>query len=166
MQKSWNTTHLEIDIWETLIHNIKEALGLILINLQQIDNSSNSGYARIQEDDIQNEIWTIIARLINNCQLNGASEVIPTLVRYYFLASLLKDPSMSTGAYISQPDSTENDEDGYYSAIEELKKLQSSLIQQKEQYSEFSDIISQAISMSSHLVDQWKRKVGSVMLRK
>ena len=160
MHKSRNTTHPEIGKWETLIQNIKEALGSILINLQQIDNSSNSGYARIQEDDIQNEIKVVCSTCIRECSLNGANDIIPLIVKYYFLASLLKSPSMSTGAYISQPDSTENDEDGYYSAIKELKELQSSLNQKKEQYPEFSDIISQAIFQDISIISS---KVNSLL---
>lgn len=166
MQKPHNAAPMQHNIWETLMHNIQEALTPILINLQQYDNSSNSGYVRIQDPDIQEEISTIISTLIEGCQLTGASEVIPVLVRYYFLASLLKDTSSSVNAYISKPDSREDDEDGYCSAIKELKEFQSSLVELRERYPDLSEIISQAISASPRVIDQRKKRVDSVILRK
>lgn len=105
MQKPHNTAPIQPNTRETLIQNIKEALGSIITSLQQYDNSSkNSGYARIQEEDIQEEISTIITRLMDHCQLNDASELIPALVEWYFLVSLLKDASPSGGPYILRPE--------------------------------------------------------------
>ncbi len=164
MQKPHNTAPIQPNTRETLIQNIKEALGSIITSLQQYDNSSkNSGYARIQEEDIQEEISTIITRLMDHCQLNDASELIPALVEWYFLVSLLKDASPSGGPYILRPELWENDEDGYYRAIEKLTTLHASLMECGKQYPEFSEIISQAISVSPRLVNQWKKKVRSIL---
>lgn len=163
MHKPWITDHPGIVKWATLIQNIEQLLSSILIKLQQYDSSSKSGYERIQEEDIQQEIRTSVSILIENCQLTGASKVIPTLVNWYFLVSLLNDTSPSVGPYISYPESRNDDEDGYHQAIKELITLKTSLEMCSKDYWEFSKIIFQAISMSPHLVNQWKKKVRSIL---